>query len=276
MAVFAIGDVQGCCDELQALIDTINFDPATDQLWFVGDLVNRGPKSLETLRFIRTLGPAAVCVLGNHDLHLLALAANPSTPTPVTYLQPILEAADRDDLLDWLRHKPLAHFDAELNTLMVHAGVHQNWNVQQTLQLAHEVEQVLASPQAAGFLRAMYGSKPTLWSDQLEGMDRLRFITNCLTRIRYCTAAGELEFKEKLPPGTQPEHLLPWFDIPQRASSDTRIVFGHWSTLGLVMRPDIIAVDTGCVWGGELTAVRLDEERPPVQVSSGQAARCGS
>jgi bis(5'-nucleosyl)-tetraphosphatase (symmetrical) len=276
MAVFAIGDVQGCCDELKALIDTLNFDPTADQLWFVGDLVNRGPKSLETLRFIRTLGPAAVCVLGNHDLHLLALAANPSTPTPDTYLQPVLEAADRDELLDWLRHKPLLHFDAELNTLMVHAGVHPNWNVQQALQLAHEVEQVLASQQATEFLHAMYGSKPTVWSDQLVGMDRLRFITNCLTRIRYCTATGELEFSEKLSPGTQPEHLLPWFDMPQRASSDTRIVFGHWSTLGLVVRPDLIATDTGCVWGGELTAVRLDEEHPPVQVSSGQTARFGS
>ena len=273
MAIYAIGDVQGCHDELRTLVDMLNFDPAADQLWFVGDLVNRGPKSLETLRFVRSLGAGAVCVLGNHDLHLLALAADPKTPVADTYLQAVLDAEDRDELLGWLQQKPLAHFDKGLNTLMVHAGVLKDWNVAATLQLADEVHQVLRGAKAPEFLRAMYGSKPALWSEQLTGMDRLRFITNCLTRIRYCTVDGELEFKEKLQPGTQPDHLLPWFDIANRQAATTRIVFGHWSTLGLLQRPYIIALDTGCVWGGELTAVRLDEAAPAVQISSGQATR---
>lgn len=273
MATYAIGDVQGCCDELKLLVDALNFDPATDKLWFVGDLVNRGPKSLESLRFIRDLGSAAVCVLGNHDLHLLALAHNPDTPVADIYLQPVLEARDRDELLDWLQQRPMAWFDEGLNTLMVHAGVHQDWDANQTLTLAREVEQTLAGKGAADFLQAMYGSKPTQWSDGLAGTDRLRFITNCLTRIRYCTNEGELEFSEKLQPGTQPEHLVPWFEIAERKTADTRIVFGHWSTLGLIQRDNLLALDTGCVWGGEMTAVCLDEDRPPVQVSSGQIQR---
>lgn len=273
MAIYVIGDVQGCCDELQSLVDKLEFDPAEDQLWFVGDLVNRGPKSLETLRFIKALGDAAVCVLGNHDLHLLALAADPNTPVSDIYLQPVLEAGDRDALITWLQSQPLAHFDSQLNTLMVHAGIAAAWTVEDALCLTREVEETLASDSAGEFLAAMYGSKPTGWSESLQGMDRLRFITNCVTRIRYCTAEGELEFGEKLAPGTQPAHLMPWFDLPHRASGDARIVFGHWSTLGLLQRKDILALDTGCVWGGALTAVRLDEEAPPVQVSSGTTPR---
>ncbi|MGI9291658.1 MAG: symmetrical bis(5'-nucleosyl)-tetraphosphatase [Gammaproteobacteria bacterium] len=270
MAIYAIGDVQGCCDELKILVDELNFDPAVDRLWFVGDLVNRGPQSLESLRFIKALGDSAVCVLGNHDLHLLAQAINPNAPVKEADLQQVLEAHDRDELINWLRRQPLAHFDARLNTLMVHAGVHKDWNTEQTLQLAAEVERQLSGDGAESFLAAMYGSKPEQWFDELEGMERLRFITNCLTRIRYCGTDGTLEFKEKFQPGTQPDHLVPWFELPNRTLAESRIVFGHWSTLGLVQKKHLLALDTGCVWGGTLTAVCLDEDRPPVQITSRQ------
>jgi bis(5'-nucleosyl)-tetraphosphatase (symmetrical) len=276
MSIWAIGDVQGCDDELELLLETLNFDPARDQAWFVGDLVNRGPKSLETLRRVKSLGAAAICVLGNHDLHLLALAVNAEAPVADDWLQPVLDAPDNRDLLDWLRNRPLAYYDAGLNTLMVHAGIAANWSVDDTLDYAAEVEQVLRGNDAGEFLIAMYGSKPTRWTDQLEGIDRLRFITNCLTRIRYSTLDGRLDFSEKLAPGTQPDYLLPWFDLPDRATGKTRIVFGHWSTLGLVQRPNLIATDTGCVWGGSLTAVRLDADAEPVQINSRQSARFGS
>jgi bis(5'-nucleosyl)-tetraphosphatase (symmetrical) len=271
MAVYAIGDIQGCCDELKLLVEKLRFNQQRDQLWFVGDLVNRGPQSLATLRYIKSLGSAAVCVLGNHDLHLLALAHNPATPVTDTDLQAVLQAADRDELIAWLQQQPLAHYDAELDSLMVHAGVAQNWDTEKTLSLAAEVEAVLRSEQAADFLLAMYGSKPSRWSDSLRDTDRLRFITNCLTRIRYCTPDGELDFDAKLAPGSQPDHLLPWFKLPERATGNTRIVFGHWSTLGLLQTPTILALDTGCVWGETLTAVRLDETQPPIQVASLQA-----
>ena len=269
MAVFVIGDVQGCYDELKLLVDALHFNTSEDQLWFVGDLVNRGPKSLETLRFIKNLGDAAICVLGNHDLHLLALASNPSTPVTDAWLQPVLQADDRDELIDWLSHRPMAHYDEQLDTLMVHAGIATEWTVSDVLRLAGEVESTLQSAHAADFLTAMYGSKPTRWADALEGMDRLRFITNCLTRIRYRTQNGDLDFEGKMAPGKQAAHLLPWFETANRATS-SRIVFGHWSTLGLMQRPDLLALDTGCVWGGSLTAIRLDTEAPPVQIASRQ------
>jgi bis(5'-nucleosyl)-tetraphosphatase (symmetrical) len=272
MAVFVIGDVQGCYDELNLLVDALNFDADKDQLWFVGDLVNRGPKSLETLRFIKQLGNTAISVLGNHDLHLLALAQNPASPVNETGLHAVLEADDRDELLAWLISRPMAHYDKQLDTLLVHAGIAAEWSVDDALKLAGEVECTLQSELAADFLTAMYGSKPTYWSDTLAGMDRLRFITNCLTRIRYCTEAGELNFDEKQAPGKQAEGLLPWFDLPNRVTT-SRIAFGHWSTLGLIQRQGLLATDTGCVWGGQLTAVRLDEEAPAVQVKSLQPQR---
>jgi bis(5'-nucleosyl)-tetraphosphatase (symmetrical) len=269
MAIFVIGDVQGCCDELELLISALRFNADKDQLWFVGDLVNRGPKSLETLRLVKSLGNSAICVLGNHDLHLLALAHNPATPITDAWLKPILKANDRDDLLAWLRHLPLAHYDEQLDTLLVHAGIAAEWSVDDALKLAGEVERTLQSELAGDFLTAMYGSKPARWSDTLEGIDRLRFITNCLTRIRYCRHNGELNFDEKQAPGKQAEGLLPWFDLPGRVTT-SRIAFGHWSTLGLMQRQGLLAVDTGCVWGGTLTAVRLDAEAPPVQIASQQ------
>jgi bis(5'-nucleosyl)-tetraphosphatase (symmetrical) len=270
MAVYAVGDIQGCCDELTSLLDKLNFDTAADVLWVVGDLVNRGPKSLETLRLIKGLGDAAVCVLGNHDLHLLALGLTDDVPGNGADLQPILQADDADELLHWLRLKPLAHFDMQLNTLMLHAGTIARWSVKDILKRAAEVEAALAGPDHRSFLAAMYGQQPDIWSDELEGMQRLRFITNCLTRARYCSADGKLDFRHKLAPGTQPADLLPWFDLPGRASADSRIVFGHWSTLGYMQTHNLLALDTGCAWGDRLTAVRLDADAPPVEISSHQ------
>lgn len=273
MAVYAIGDVQGCYDELRVLVDTIRFDPARDQLWFVGDLVNRGPKSLRTLRFVKSLGDAAVCVLGNHDLHLLSLAIVGSAPVNSGSLDRVLWARDADELINWLLHRPLAHYDKALNTLMVHAGVIPQWTVKQVLSRAHEVEKVLRGPRPAKFLSAMYGRKPNLWSDDLRGNDRLRFITNCLTRIRYRTRNGRLDFDEKLSPKHAGRKLQPWFDAHDRKTTGTRIVFGHWSTLGLMDKPGLLALDTGCVWGGALTAVRLDGPGVLIEVPSQQGLK---
>ncbi len=256
MAIYAIGDVQGCYDELSRLLEQIKFDPAADEIWFVGDLVNRGPHSLEVLRLVASLGKSATVTLGNHDLHLLALAESGARAD--AELLPVVNAEDVGELVEWLSHRPLAVYRPELNTLMVHAGVEQSWDPLQTVKLAREVETALRGEQRADFLRHMYGQQPDRWSKDLEGIDRLRFITNCLTRIRYCTADGLLDFDYKIPPGQQPDDLIPWFDLPDRKTETVRIVFGHWASLGLMQRPNLLAIDTGCVWGRELTAVRLE------------------
>lgn len=268
MAIFAVGDVQGCYAELRKLIDKLPFDPSDDELWFVGDLVNRGPDALGVLRFVRELGPAARTLLGNHDLHLLALALGKAVPVADDDLAPVLAAADGQELLDWLRHQPLAHHDPDLNTLMVHAGIIPGWSGPDTLARAREVETVLQGNDCGSFLTGMYGSRPDRWSDTLEGQDRLRFITNCLTRIRFVRADESLDFDQKGPPGSQPPGLVPWFEVPDRATSDLRIVFGHWSTLGFLQRPNLLGLDTGVVWGGKLTAVRLDAPGGVYQVKS--------
>jgi bis(5'-nucleosyl)-tetraphosphatase (symmetrical) len=270
MATYAVGDIQGCYDELRILLDAIRFDPAIDRIWFVGDLVNRGPKSLKTLRLVKSMGNAAICVLGNHDLHLLSLALVGSAPVNAGNLERILRASDRDELIDWLRRRPLAHYDKKLNTLMVHAGVIPQWTVKDVLARAHEVERVLRSKRPQKFLSEMYGKKPYLWSDDLTGNDRLRFITNCLTRMRFRKRNGRLDFDEKLDPKNAAKGLQPWFKAPDRKTADTRIVFGHWSTLGLIDKPNLLALDTGCVWGGALTAVQLEEDRVLVEVPSRQ------
>jgi len=270
MAVFAVGDIQGCYDELQQLLDTIRFDTANDRLWLVGDLVNRGPNSLKTLRLIKNLGDSAVCVLGNHDLHLLALALTDNASVADDDLRKILEANDCAELIDWLRQKPLAHHSKSLNALMVHAGVLPEWTLKEVLTHANEVETVLRSKKPQKFLKAMYGKKPDRWSENLRGNDRLRFITNCLTRIRFCTPGGRLDFSNKLGPETAKGKLQPWFSIPDRKTEQTKIVFGHWSTLGLLDKPGLLALDTGCVWGGALTAVQLDGPGALVEVPSQQ------
>ncbi len=256
MAIYAIGDIQGCCDELARLLDRLDFDTTEDELWFVGDLVNRGPGSLEVLKLVESLGSAAVVTLGNHDLHLLAVAESDQPPDDC--FAPILAAEDAGRLLHWLRHRPLSHYRPELNTLMVHAGIPPQWDPLQTVKSAREVENALQGKHWKEFLAGMYGQRPDRWSPDLKGTDRLRFITNALTRTRYCHADGRLEFSQKGPPGEQPGHLFPWFDLTDRGTQSVRIVFGLWSTLGLLQRPNLLAIDTGCVWGRQLTAVRLD------------------
>lgn len=262
MAVYAIGDIQGCHEELLRALDGVAFDPAHDRIWFVGDLVNRGPDSLAVLRFARQLGDSAVCVLGNHDLHLLAIAAGNPRHRGESSLQPILQAPDREDLLHWLRHRPLAHLDTRLDFLLIHAGLPPQWDLATTLDCAAEVEQVLRGDDHVEYFMQMYGNKPDLWNDDLGGMARWRFITNTFTRLRFCDDSGRLALKEKGPPGSQPPGYLPWFEHPQRRTRGQRIVFGHWSTLGYRAEHNVWALDTGCLWGGALTLLRLDGDTP--------------
>ena len=272
MARYAIGDVQGCAVELRALLERLNFSADRDQLWFVGDLVNRGPQSLECLRLIRALGDNAVVVLGNHDLHLLALGFGSRLKNkPGDTLQEVLRAPDRIALLQWLLEQPLAHQDPVRGELLIHAGLVPQWTVPETLGLAAEVRSaLLASPE--DFFDRMYGDKPDQWSADLRGSDRLRFIVNTLTRLRLCTSKGRVALKAKgAPDKDRSDHrggaLLPWFEIPDRASRGTRIVFGHWSTLGFVNSHGVLGLDTGCVWGGSLTAVNLDQPIKPISVA---------
>ena len=272
MAIYAIGDLQGCYDPFRELLDTLHFDPANDKLWLTGDLVNRGPKSLKTLRFVRSLGDAAIAVLGNHDLHLLALANGKlSNISRFETLQKILAASDRDELLDWLRRRPLAHYDAELDTLLVHAGTHPAWSVKNTLARAAEVEDALRGDKYTVLLGKMYGNTPTVWSNKLTGYKRLRFIVNVLTRMRMLTGNMRLNFAHSGSPYRARKNLIPWYDIDAPDRAGTRIAFGHWSALGLVVLPDLISLDTGCVWGRQLTAVRLDTRMPRVIQVEGQA-----
>ncbi|NOX91443.1 MAG: symmetrical bis(5'-nucleosyl)-tetraphosphatase [Gammaproteobacteria bacterium] len=252
MAVYAIGDIQGCYNELMSLLELIRFDPANDQVWFTGDLVN-----LQVLRAVRELGDSAVTVLGNHDLHLLAVAEGHARLHKNDTLDDILSAPDRDELLAWLRQQPLLHYDPVLNAALVHAGLPPQWNLATAQACAKEVETVLRDSDYAEFFQHMYGNQPDVWRDDLSGRDRLRFITNSFTRLRYCDAAGRFDFKAKGEPGTQPAGYLPWFEVPGRRSENVRIVFGHWSTLGFCREHNIVSLDTGCLWGKQLTAVRL-------------------
>jgi bis(5'-nucleosyl)-tetraphosphatase (symmetrical) len=261
LSVYAIGDLQGCYDPFRRLLDKLKFDPGKDRIWLTGDLVNRGPKSLKTLRYVRRLGDSAITVLGNHDLHLLALGHDIRySGSKFDSLWKILAAGDCDELLDWLRHRPLAHYDRDLNTLMVHAGVPPSWTVEQTIALAKEVEDKLQGDNFEKFLKKMYGELPILWSDKLTGADRLRLIVNCLTRMRMVHKNGSLNFSHKGPPQGASKNLIPWFEVKKAAWRGTRIVFGHWSALGLINEPELIAIDTGCVWGRQLTAVRLNKK----------------
>jgi bis(5'-nucleosyl)-tetraphosphatase (symmetrical) len=270
MARWAVGDVQGCCEELQQLLARIHFSIDRDRLWLVGDLVNRGPESLGALRLVRSLGANAVSVLGNHDLHLLAVALVGEKLRKSDTLDEIMAAPDRDALLEWLLSLPLAHFESDYEDLLLHAGVVPQWTVPQTLQLAAEVQRSLREHPRA-LLSSMYGDQPDQWQAALTGVDRLRFTINVLTRLRFCTADGRVDFKQKGKPESAPRPWLPWFKVPGRASCDHRIVFGHWSALGLFSAPGVLALDTGCVWGGALTAVNLDDpEAPPVSVPSRQ------
>jgi len=271
---YLIGDLQGCCDAFERLLARLDFSPSRDRLWLLGDLVNRGPQSLPTLHRLRALDGAATCLLGNHDLHLLAVAHGVRPQSRHDTLTPILQADDRDALLDWLRHQRLAVFEA--GWLMVHAGVVPQWSRADTLALACEVETVLRGPALPDFLHAMYGNEPTRWDASLTGNDRLRFTVNALTRLRFCTADGELDFKTKDGAGAAPAGHLPWFDVPGRRTADTPMAFGHWSTLGLLDRPNLLGLDTGCIWGGKLTAARIDgTAREIIQVDCEQAQKPG-
>lgn len=264
MARYAIGDVQGCNQALQSLLHQLRFSADRDQLVLVGDLVNRGPDSLEVLRFVRHLGAAARIVLGNHDLHLLALHHAPQRrPRDTDTLDEVLAAADRETLLDWLILQPLVIDDAAHGDLVLHGGVVPDWTRSDVLARARAVEQALrADPR--GFLSAMYGNKPERWADATTPMERHRFTINMLTRMRFCHADGRIDLKLKGPPDDAHAPWLPWFEHPHRRLTERRLVFGHWSTLGLMRRPQLLSLDTGCVWGGTLTAVNLDDPEAPV------------
>ncbi|MBI2801446.1 MAG: symmetrical bis(5'-nucleosyl)-tetraphosphatase [Gammaproteobacteria bacterium] len=265
MATYAIGDVQGCYRDLQSLLAKIKFSPAQDVLWFAGDLVNRGPASLAVLRFVKDLGERAITVLGNHDLHLLACRFVPTRRAkPFDTLGEILAAPDCDELLTWLRAQPLIHRDATLRFTLVHAGVPPDWSIAEAHVRAAEVEFALRGKHCKDYLHAMYGDGPNTWRVDLAPEKRWRFITNCLTRLRYCTLDGRLDLREKGALGTQALGLVPWFMLPERAASGERILFGHWSTLRLdaeqVARYQVYPLDTGVVWGGALTALRLEDQ----------------
>jgi bis(5'-nucleosyl)-tetraphosphatase (symmetrical) len=255
MATYAIGDIQGCYSTLRRLLDKIDFDPVRDRLWLVGDLVNRGPQSLAVLRFVKGLGARATTVLGNHDLHLLVVAAGHVRQHSGDTLDSILRASDRDELLDWLRGRKLMH--AAGRYAMVHAGLLPQWSIAQALGLAREVEAALQRDDHDEFLRHMYGNKPDRWRANLGGIDRLRVITNVFTRLRLCTADGRMEFAHKGAPTDTPRGYKPWFDAPRRRNRSAKIIFGHWAALGLYTQANVIGLDTGCVWGRDLTAFRL-------------------
>lgn len=264
MATYAIGDIQGCYRELVELLDRINFNEKKDRLWSTGDTVNRGPDSLAVLRLLRQLD--AIVVLGNHDLHLLAVASGKAKAKEKDTLQNILKAPDREPLLAWLKTRPLLHRDRDLACTLIHAGLPPQWNISRAQSLAQEVEQVLQGSEADEYFSHMYGNEPTLWSDDLSGWDRLRFITNCLTRLRFCYPDGRISMKDKGPPGRQAKPLLPWYQIKDRHSREQTILFGHWATIRLGDKQDfksnnVHALDTGCIWGGKLTAMRLEDEK---------------
>jgi bis(5'-nucleosyl)-tetraphosphatase (symmetrical) len=259
MSTYVIGDIQGCHGAFLDLLDAVAFDPAKDKVWITGDLVNRGEDSLAVLRWCRERDHCVVAVLGNHDLHLLAVAQGFVPPHRKDTLDLILAAPDRDDLLTWLRHRPMLH--REGHWMMLHAGLAPEWSADQALMHAAELEIALRGTKWRQFLKHMYGNEPRRWNPNLIGQDRLRCIANVLTRSRYLHADGSLEFQHKLGLAEAPADLIPWFDFPGRRAKDVRILFGHWSTLGLVLRDDVIALDTGCLWGGALTAFRLEDGR---------------
>ena len=259
MAIFAIGDVQGCFDALQLLLGETGFSPSRDRLWFVGDLVNRGRQSLEVARFVKDLGDRAIVVQGNHDLHLLAFANGYAKRRADDTFDDVLAAPDRDALLEWLRLRPMLHVEG--GYVMVHAGLLPSWSVAQAQDLAAEAEVALRAATYRSFLADLYGSRPAAWHDGLRGMDRLRVIVNAMTRMRFCTPDGVMDFGAKGEVAKAPPGFLPWFEVPERKSRGVPILCGHWSALGLKLTPDLLALDTACVWGGSLTAVRLEDRR---------------
>ncbi len=278
MSIYAIGDIQGCYDQLQRLLELINFEPSKDRLWFAGDLVNRGPNSLEVLRFIKGLGKRAVTVLGNHDLHLLAISYGMTKYNHKSNgLDQILKATDRDELLHWLQNRPLMYQHKKRDFNLIHAGLAPQWDIPTALKLAGEVEQAIRGKDAKHFFQHMYGNQPERWNPFLQRMERLRFITNCFTRLRYCDARGGLALKESAAPGSQNSAYTPWFEMPNRASQHDQIIFGHWSTLGYHNSNNVWAIDSGCLWGGQLTALRVRKRKQPkpIQLECPRASKSG-
>lgn len=264
MSTYVVGDLQGCLEPLHQLLDRLRFDPAGDRLLLTGDLVARGPDSLGALRFVRQLGAAALTVLGNHDLHLIALWRGYARKSAGPDLAQVLDAPDADELLDWLRQQRLAWREPTSGALLIHAGLAPQWTPADTLGYAAEIETILRDDQTIdGFLPGMYGDQPDRWSEQLQGIERQRFIVNTLTRARYCTVDGRFEFRQKGAPGSQRQGWLPWFQVPGRRSQDTAVAFGHWSALGQVVWPQhrVYGLDSGYVWGGALTALCLEDGR---------------
>ncbi|MDH4582694.1 symmetrical bis(5'-nucleosyl)-tetraphosphatase [Pseudomonas sp. BN415] len=260
MTAYAVGDIQGCLDQLKCLLEQVRFDPTRDQLWLVGDLVNRGPKSLETLRFLYSIRESVVCVLGNHDLHLLAVANNIERLRKADTLREILDAPDCADLLDWLRRQKLLHYDEKRDIALVHAGIPPQWSLRKALKRAAEVEEALQDDARLPlFLDGMYGNEPAKWDSDLHGVTRLRVITNYFTRMRFCRADGTLDLKSKEGLGTAPPGFAPWFSFPERKTRGQKIIFGHWASLeGKCDEPGLFALDTGCVWGGAMTLMNID------------------
>ncbi|MBU3587100.1 symmetrical bis(5'-nucleosyl)-tetraphosphatase [Polynucleobacter sp. 31A-FELB] len=258
--IYAVGDIQGCAPSLKALVKKL---PTQSKMIFLGDLVNRGPDSLGTLRYLKQLQEEKriECILGNHDLHLLAVDAGIRKTKGLDTAQPILDAPDRAELIHWLRHRPMALSNGKV--LTVHAGVVPQWDLQQTIECAQEVEKVLRKKSYKDFLANMYGNTPNKWSNSLKGYARLRVITNALTRIRFCTPTGIMEFESKEGFEDGPKGYIPWFKTPKRKTKDSLIYFGHWSTLGLLQQGNVIGLDTGCVWGGKLTAMEIPESGKP-------------
>lgn len=261
MSTYVIGDVQGCFRSLMQLLEKICFDPSKDTLWFTGDLVNRGPQSLETLRFIKALGKNALTVLGNHDLTLLAVNYGVATYQPSHHtFSDILQAEDKCELIEWLRCSPLIHHDPTLGYTLVHAGIYPKWALTIALSLAKEVEALLQGPSIQELLLHIYGNEPNNWDPNLAGFDRLRFIVNSFTRLRFCSTSGVLDFTSKESANNAPVGYMPWFNIPNRVTQNEKILFGHWASLqGICSTPNVFPLDTGCVWGNCLTAMRLED-----------------
>lgn len=260
MSIYAIGDIQGCYQPLRRLLDKLQFDAAEDTLWIAGDLVNRGPQSLETLRYVRSLGDAAVCVLGNHDFHLMALHYGLREPRSKDHtLEQVLQAPDRDEIIEWLRHLPIMFHDDNHRHTLVHAGIHPQWTIPQAATIAAEIEALLRCDTPLSALRQLYGATEGDWQT-LQNTDwRLRYALNCFTRMRFCDRRGEPDYSRSDAPGAQPDHLLPWFDVSPRGAADHQIIFGHWAALGLHQQANVLALDSGCVWGNSLTAARIPD-----------------
>ena len=266
MSTYAIGDIQGCYSELQNLLNEINFDERRDELWFAGDLVNKGPKSLQTLRFIKALGVNAKITLGNHDLHLLAVAKNIQPLLKKDTIQEILAADDVKELIDWLKSRPLLITDDNLNFTMVHAGLPPQWSLENAKEFSKECELILQGEKINKLLAEMYGDTPNIWVNSLQDYAKQRFIINCFTRIRFCNSDGMLDFDTKVAPGKQNTSLIPWYSLPNRKTKDNKIIFGHWSTVHIgneknFKQYNVYPIDTGCLWGGRLTAMRLEDEK---------------